>query len=343
MNSFIVLGGAGYVGIRLVNTLLDQGCEQVFIVSRNISKKILFRDPRVRFVRSIDQIDIKAVVVNLAFANTSDYTKIRSSTYALVNSIIDYHKRVGAYFIIHLSTVVLSEGKVEFGTVSKKDAYIYSKSLQEKLFISSFHKDELALVRSGNILSEYSPWLLKIASKLLNEEPLKFNGAMAPSNATSLEFLVKRIIELGNNRVKGHFDCCELSGHRWDVFIDFLAEKMSVKKIHEFDDSITKTQNLLQIFKKSVVQFGITLNTSPWYGDKINRIISLKWIPFRKENIRRSAKFKVLSNTDIVMKTGKDFKLFCNSSFVESNFESDYELVDIKNVLWTGLSKMGFI
>ena len=343
MNSFIIIGGAGYVGIRLVNTLLGQGCEKVIIVSRNTSKKILFRDPRVHIVKNIDQIDIKAIVVNLAFANTSDYSKIKRSTTALVNSIKDYHKRVGAYFIIHVSTVVLSEGNMAYGSVSKKTAYIYSKSLQENLFVSSFQKNELAIVRSGNILSEHSPWLLKIASKLINEEPLKYNGAMAPSNATSLEFLVHRIIELGNNCVSGYFNCCELSEYSWDIFIDFVAQKMSVLKIQEFDKSITNSQSVLQLFKKNVIQFGVALNTSPWHGDDINQVIGWKWIPISRENIRRSAKFKPISNTPIDMKTGKDFKLFCSSRQVESSFLASYSLEDFENQLNNGLIEMGFI
>lgn len=342
MNSYVIIGGAGYVGIRLVKNLLYHGCEEIFIVTRNTSKKILIRDPRVRFVGSIDQVDIKAVIVNLAFANTSDYSRIKKSTVSLINSIKDYNKRVGARFIVHVSTIVLSEGNIEFGNVSKKNAYTYSKSLQEKLFITSFKNNELAIVRSGNILSEHSPWLLKIASKLINEEPLKFNGAMAPSNATSLEFLTKRIIAIGNSRTNGNFNCCELSEYRWDVFVEFLAENMSVSNIHEFDNSITKSQSLLTLLKKSIIQFGVALNASPWHGDNINRFISLKWIPIRKESIRRHAKFKKQTNTKIDMKTSKDFKLFCDSKLVESSFELDYEFSDIKDMLRTGLSEMGF-
>ena len=343
MKPFIILGGAGYVGIQLVNALLEQGCEKIIVVSRNTAKRILFRDDRVQVVKSIYDVKTKAVVVNLAFANTSDYATIKISTLSLVNSIKEYHARVGAHFIVHISTIVLSEGRIGFGSVSKQDAYTYSKSLQENLFVSSFKSSELAIVRSGNILSENSPWLLKLASKLINEEPLKFEGAMAPSNATSLEFLVRTILDLGIREENGRFNCSELSQHNWDTFVDFLADKLSISNIQEFDEAITKPQSTLEILKKSAVQFGIALNTSPWHGDKINRAVGLKWVPVPKDNIRRSAKFKTVSKTDIVMKTGKDFKLFCDSRRVTSDFEADYTLEDMKVTLERGLIGMGFL
>lgn len=343
MKSFIILGGAGYVGIQLVNTLLSHGCDRVIVVSRNTAKKILFRDNRVQVVQSIAEVETKAVVVNLAFANTSDYTTINSATNSLVNSIKEYQTRVGAHFIVHISTVVLSESQLDFGYVSKKSAYIYSKSLQENLFVSSFKKAELAIVRSGNILSECSPWLLKIASKLINEEPLKYKGTMAPSNATNLEFLVRTIIDLGNQNKSGYYNCCELSQYSWDIFVDYLADELSIPKVMEFDDAITSPQSAFGLLKKSVMQFGLALNTSPWHGDNMNRIVGLKWVPISKDNIRLSAKFKTVSNTEIVMKSGKDFKVFCNSNFVKSHFKPDYTLEDIKDILNRGAIEMGFI
>lgn len=342
MKMFIILGGAGYVGIQLVNALLYKGCEKVVVVSRNPAKKILFRDDRVQFVKSIDDVKTKGVIVNLAFSNTTSYTTINNSTRSLISSIKEYHARVGAHFILHVSTIVLSEGQIGFGSVSKKDSYTYSKSLQENLFVSSFKSSELAILRSGNILSENSPWLLKLASKLINEEPLKYNGAMAPSNATSLEFMVRKIIDLGIREENGYFNCCELSQYNWDTFVDYIAEKLSISHIQEFDEAITKSQSVLGILKKSAVQFGIALNTSPWYGDKLNRILGLKWVPVSKDNIRRAAKFKTISNTEIDMKSGKDFKLFCNSKRVVSDFQADYTLGEIKTILLSGLKDMGY-
>ena len=39
MKPFIVIGGAGYVGLDLVETLLNTGCERVHVVSRNAKRR----------------------------------------------------------------------------------------------------------------------------------------------------------------------------------------------------------------------------------------------------------------------------------------------------------------
>ena len=342
MNSFVIIGGAGYVGIELVNRLLIQGCESIIIVTRNTSKKILFRDPRVQIVKSLDEVKRRAIVINLAFANTSDYFTIKQSTSSLINSIKRYHEQVGAYFILHVSTIVLSESGIQYGRVSKKESYVYSKSLQENLFIKSFAKSELAIVRAGNILSPHSPWLVKLSLKLINNEPLKFKGIMAPTNATSLDFLVGKILELAIKGKGGYFNCCELSGYTWDTFVDYLANLLCVTEVCEFDSIITKRQNLPRIVLKSWVHLGITLNTSPWHGDALNRLIGMRWLPLSKELIRRNKKFRAVSKTNVSMKMGKEFKLFCDSRRVVSDFEIDYDLKDFKKSIEEGIRDMGF-
>jgi nucleoside-diphosphate-sugar epimerase len=342
MNPFVIIGGAGYIGIELVNKLLIQGCNNVVIVTRNTSKKILFRDTRVHFVKSIDDVKHRAFVINLAFANTSDYSKIKHSTSDLVKSIKRYHENVGAFFILHVSTIVLSELGMSYGQVSKKEAYTYSKSLQEYLFIKSFDKTELAIVRSGNVLSPNSPWLLKLCLKLTTNDPIKFKGKMAPSNATSLDFLVRIFLDLSLRKKSGYFNCCELSECTWDTFVDNLANLMGLNQICEFDEIISQPQSISSLFVRSLINFGVTLNSSPWHGDDLNRLMGFRWTPFSKDKIRLSSKFRLVSNTKVTMKMGREFKLFCNSRKVVSDFHIDYNLCDFNATLEKGVREMGF-
>ena len=342
MKPFIVIGGAGYVGLALVKALLDAGCEKVHVVSRNAQKAVLFRDARVNVVTSLTEINEEGVLVNLAFANSSDYSNIRNATTALMNDIQDFEQRNGFSFLVHVSTVVLSEQGLKFGEVNKREGYIYSKSLQEHQLLKKFDAAKVSIVRAGNILSPNSPWMHKIASKIIADAPLCFKGKNGSSNATNLQFLVRTIIEVGANQHQGNFNCCELSTYRWDKFIGLAAEAMGKNKIAEFDDSIAKPVSLLTLFKYSLRGFALSLNSSPWHSDALNRVVCSKWIPVSKGRIRRDAKFKRPTTFKVDVRTAKDFKLFCRSKEVPSSFLLDYDVEAFCRSLTTGLDEMGF-
>lgn len=342
MKPFIVIGGAGYVGLELVDELLNTSCEKLYVVSRNTQKAVLLRDARVNVVTNLSEINEEGILVNLAFANSSDYTFIRSATKSLINDVQAYDKRVGFSFLVHVSTVVLSERGLNFGEISKQDGYLYSKSLQEHLITKCFDTKKVAIVRAGNILSPHSPWMHKIASKLVTDAPMAYKGQTSSSNATNLNFLVKKIIELGMTKRHGTYDCSELSKYRWDKFTHLTAQAIGIERISEFECSITEPISIWSFFKMSLLGFALTLNSSPWHSDNLNRIVNLKWVPVSTDKIRRAAKFKRPTTFKVDTRTAKDFKLFCNSTEVNSSFVADYDEEAFFRSLIIGLGEMGF-
>ena len=52
---------------------------------------------------SLDEINEEGILVNLAFANSSDYNFIRSATNALMEDIQAYERRVGFLFSFMLA------------------------------------------------------------------------------------------------------------------------------------------------------------------------------------------------------------------------------------------------
>ena len=342
MKPFIILGGAGYVGLDLVETLLNTNCTRVYVVSRNAQKAVLFRDTRVTVVTNLNEINEEGILVNLAFANSSDYNFIRRSTKSLIEDIRAYERRVSFFFLVHVSTVVLSERGLKFGEICKQDGYFYSKSLQEYLISKWVDSKKVAIVRAGNVISPNSPWMHKIATKLIADAPLVYKGNTCSSNATNLKFLVQNIIELGVTKRYGTYNCCELSAHRWDKFIHLTAQAIGKDKVSEFEQSIAKPISIWTIFKTSLLGFALSLNSSPWHSDKLNRIVNSKWIPVSKGKVRRAAKYKRPSKFKMDVRTAKDFKLFCNSTEVPSSFTIDYDQEAFCRSLTTGLRDMGF-
>ena len=154
---FIVIGGGGYVGIELVGRLLAIDSAKITVISRNPVKKLLFRDDRVSVLNSLDEVQEKGFIINLAFSNEASYSSIKKDTQELISSILRYEKKVGSCFLLHLSTIVLSEKNIRFGQVVKNNPYIYSKSLQENLLLKIMPSSKISIIRSGNILSANSP------------------------------------------------------------------------------------------------------------------------------------------------------------------------------------------
>ena len=228
------------------------------MVSRNAQKAVLFRDSRINVVTSLDEINEEGILVNLAFANSSDYNFIRSATNALMEDIQAYERRVGLSFLVHVSTIVLSERGLKFGEVSKRDGYFYSKSLQENLISKKLDSRKVAIVRAGNILSPHSPWMHKIAAKITADAPLIYQGASCSSNATNLRFLIQNIIDLGVTKRYGTYNCCELSNYGWDKFIHLTAQAIGRDKVSEFEHSITETKSIWTLFKSSLLGFALS-------------------------------------------------------------------------------------
>ena len=182
----------------------------------------------------------------------------------------------------------------------------------------------------------------KIAAKITADAPLIYQGASCSSNATNLRFLIQNIIDLGVTKRYGTYNCCELSNYGWDKFIHLTAQAIGRDKVSEFEHSITETKSIWTLFKSSLLGFALSLNSSPWHSDNLNRIVNSKWIPVSKGKVRQAAKFKRPTTFKVDVRTAKDFKLFCNSTEVPSSFAVNYDEEAFYRSLTIGLGEMGF-
>ena len=71
---------------------------------------------------SLDEINEEGILVNLAFANSSDYNFIQGATNALMEDIQAYEEGSASLFSFMLAPLV-SERGLKFGEVSKRDGY----------------------------------------------------------------------------------------------------------------------------------------------------------------------------------------------------------------------------
>ena len=79
INHFVILGGAGYLGVYLVKEIASQANSKVTIVTRNKSKQILFRGYENVFFKSStkDILNQNIFVVNLAYGLDVSYKRTK--------------------------------------------------------------------------------------------------------------------------------------------------------------------------------------------------------------------------------------------------------------------------
>tara|TARA_Y100001935_G_scaffold106171_1_gene88144 strand:+ start:13824 stop:14846 length:1023 start_codon:yes stop_codon:yes gene_type:complete len=340
MKNIVIIGGAGYLGLHLSKFLLKETDASISIISRNLSKNILIRDKRVTFHRSILEVKKKSSVINLAFENTTNFTQIRLQSEKLFNEIKQFDNDVGVNFFIQVSTIVLSEKKIAFEKKSKNDAYIYSKSYQEFLTSKTFIKEQYSIIRSGNILGLNSPWVIKIADKIVYSDPIRSADHSASSNATNIDFLSRNIKNILKNKICGNFNCSELSDYKWNELISlvFLHQQNEIKS---FGDNIKNKDKILSLLKQKFIEFALSMQNSPEFHNIINKLVSLPFLPINKNKIREGIKFKSYS-AERNRKLYNEFYLFCLSQRVESDFPRDYEEKIFFNELYEHLDELGY-
>lgn len=341
MNTIILIGGAGYVGLHLSEYLLENTDYSIIIVSRNRSKRLLVRDKRVAFANSITEISVKGIVINLAFENSANFSLIRKSSFKLFNDIKYYNETVGIKFFVQLSTIALSEVKSDFCVKNTANPYLYCKSIQEYLSLKNFKKSNTCIVRAGNIIGNDSPWITKIADKIIGDAPLisaEFSGS---SNATHITFLCKTLLDLVRSEQQGQFNCSELSDISWHRIIQELCGGIRGGELSYFEEPLDKPISFFVYLKSSILAFIIRLQGSPEYASFFNKLVSFGPLSVLKEKVRQSEKFRLPSLTVSDMLV-KEHKLFCNSVRVESDFCRDYDENKLINELITGLNKMGY-
>ena len=235
-NHFVILGGAGYLGSYLVKEIALNPNNKITIITRNISKQILFRGyENVFFERDTHPIsNQEIVIINLAYGLDISFKKTKKLNNLILDSIdlLCSNNRVKS--LTHVSSIVLSENDSSFlPKLDKSDTYKYAKSIGElgiKKIQLKYNVPTL-IVRSGNIFGPGSIWAIKICKNLIASKPIVTKSNNFYSNSTYVgnlaNFLNKRSVKLSTDFKVINFN--EFGLNPWNDFIEVISNEIGIK------------------------------------------------------------------------------------------------------------------
>lgn len=235
-NQFIVFGGAGYLGGHVVKELASNPENKVTIITRNKSKKILFKEfKNIDFSSNVrDVLNQKIYVINLAYGLDLSYKKTKDLNNSILNSIDELCCSNKVISLIHLSSIVLSENDSTLEPkLNKSDTYKYAKSFVE-LGVKKIHQKHnipTLIIRSGNIIGPGSIWVVKICKNLLDDKPIATKTPLFYSNATYVGNLVSFIVEK-SKKASCSFKTInfnEFGLRPWNDFIQIISDEIGLK------------------------------------------------------------------------------------------------------------------
>ena len=236
INHYVILGGAGYLGIYLVKEIASKVNTKVTIVTRNKSKQILFRGyENVFFESSTKNISNQSIfVINLAYGLDVSYKKTKKLNILIIESVDVLCNSNNVKSLIHVSSIVLSEKNTDLvPKLDKSDTYKYAKSIAELGIkkIQTKYNIPTLVVRSGNILGPGSIWSIKICKYLIEEKPIATNSNDFFSNATYVGnlayYLSKKPSNLSSDFQIINFN--EFGSLAWNEFIKVVAEEIGIE------------------------------------------------------------------------------------------------------------------
>jgi len=254
INHFVILGGAGYLGVYLVKEIASNPYNKVVIITRNKSKQILFRGYDNVFFESDSQSlgNQEIIIINLAYGLDISFKKTKKLNNQIVKSIDFLCNNNKVKSLIHVSTIVLSEDNSSLSPkLDKSDTYKYAKSISELGIkqIQLKYNIPTLVVRSGNILGPGSIWAIKICKNLLEDKPIGTKSNNFYSNSTYVgnlvDFLYKKSKVLSNDFEIVNFN--EFGHIPWNDFIGVIANELDItplawnsSNINDFNVSFTK-------------------------------------------------------------------------------------------------------
>lgn len=301
-NNFVILGGAGYVGVFLVNSLLKKfPNSKVDIITNNLTKSVFFRNPNVTLTNKADSIrDKRICIINLAYSLEDLYSDTKKKNDKIIEDIktLILNNKIDSF--THVSSIVLSQDKHKWSSieVKKKNIYYYAKSYVESELwkLSKKTNTPLSIVRSGNIIGPGSPWVLQIFKRLTEQKPLTGHKKLYPCNATFVGNLCEVIIALSTtvNNKNLIMNCCEFGSISWNDLINRINDKLGYKiqqwKIKEVDDLKPSLKFDLKHIKKKLTSIAIPLI---YKGRYTNNLVLKIMDFFRVKGMKSKMKLKV--------------------------------------------------
>jgi len=330
MNHFVILGGAGYLGIYLVKEITSKANNKVTIVTRNKSKQILFRGyENVFFESSTKNISNQNIyVINLAYGLDVSYKRTKKLNKLIIESIDELCSHNQVKTLIHVSSIVLSEGNKDLvPKLDKSDPYKYAKSMAE-LGIKKIHSKyniPTIVVRSGNILGPGSIWVIKICKYIIDEKPIATKSNDFFSNSTYVGnlafFLSKKTSELSADFEIINFN--EFGSVSWNEFIEVVSDEIGIEpkawnssNIEDFKVSFSKDlKNATnQLVKVAIIKI--------YKGPVSNKFVDKFIDRFNIKKLDQRAKSNIKAIDNDHYPDAQEFallKVFMNSNEIENS------------------------
>ena len=339
MNHFVILGGAGYLGVYLVKEITSQANNKVTIVTRNKSKQILFRGyENVFFESSTKNISNQNIyLINLAYGLDVSYKRTKKLNNLILESIDQLCGNNQVKTLIHVSSIVLSEGHKDLvPKLDKSDTYKYAKSMAELGIkkIQSKYSIPTLIVRSGNILGPGSIWAIKICKYIIDEKPIATKSNDFFSNATYVgnlvHFLSKKPSELSVDFETINFN--EFGSVSWNEFIEVVSDEVGIEpkawnssKIEDFKVSFSKDlKNAMnQMIKMAIIKI--------YKGPVSNKFVDKFIDRFNIKKLDQKAKSNIKAIDNDHYPDAQEFallKVFMNSNEVENSL-SEKEISEL--------------
>ncbi len=262
----IIFGGAGYAGTFIVYDLIEKfPNSKITIVTRNLTKKIFFRQENVSVINDISKIKNEQIrIVNLAFSLHKTFQETKASNNLLFQNIEKIIKNNTVNSFVHVSTIVLTQSfGLKIPKIRKNNMYEFSKSIAENNCkkIAKKYSLNVNILRSGNILGPGSPWIEKIAKRLIEEKPILGLSDSYPSNTTFIGNLSYAIIRLLNQKSDKSkitlMNFCEFGDISWHDWVEEVNKSLNRKikfwPIHSLNQiKIGYYYDFLYVFRQSI-------------------------------------------------------------------------------------------
>lgn len=261
-----IIGGLGFVGGHLLDQLNGQGLDITVIARRNIGVLTDAR-PGISFQSEITPADIGSfdVVINLSYADSYLRKTVFKANKNTLQQIKELLRQDG--YLIHASTLCIFGYLLDIppypGYLPFRRDYMYVESKLHMEVLVKKHIPMAHIVRIGNIWGCGSPWLHKLADRIIYKKPFPLQAMTAPSNVTDVRNLVHFIdslLKVRPNAVDYHH-IAEFSGVPWIAFIQKILNPLNETAeftpiILDYPGSFTKEiRNYFSIFSPSGLIF----------------------------------------------------------------------------------------
>ena len=330
MKKIAIIGGLGYVGLKLVEYLRGEDMFITVFARKNLKVLIDERENlEIRSIESINKTDKFDVVINLAYPTSYSRKNNFKTNKNLVGTIKNLSNP--GTIIIHTSTLAVFGTNLDNPVLKqpipfRRDvSYTEVKIHIENLLIKSLSTNPLHIIRLGNVSGAgSSSWLHGIADRILFRQAFPDASITAPSNLTYvlnicdfIKHLIKKDI---SKQVLSIHHFAEFSSQKWSLLFESIGHSLNEAPIYKpfdirFPGSLLQELGLLlkPVLPSSVFYRMLSLRVMSSFARKLVDIIPA----------RNRLKLKVFPSEAILSHDTKDI-VFASQVQFQHDISSDW-------------------